>query len=220
MDRVLLMDQGLPMGQGTWFLVHTLDIAPGGTGHGHELPIRAPGYRHRGDVGDPSGTAGWIRRKKGQPLVPGLLKVSGGGTGSCCLQVRMPSLPSLGGRRIQACALQPPGSCWVFRAVLAGPLQGAPGLPGLQGESCEGDLIQVKGHKGVDPSWASSFSQALNRRPSRPPPVDSSCQPQPTLERQRTANYYWPSSPQIGKIQVLLGNKGWVWGQSDWLRVL
>lgn len=31
-------------------------------------------------------------------------------------------------------------------------------------------------------------------------------------------NYYWPLSPRIGKIQVLLGNKGWAWDLWSWLR--
>ena len=48
------------------------------------------------------------------------------------------------------CSPWAPAEC--SELSLQGLCKAHPGLPGLQGESCEGGLIQVKGHKGVDPS--------------------------------------------------------------------
>ena len=123
----------LLMGQGTWFLVHTLDIAPGGIGHGHELPqgtwVQTQGWR-RGPIRD-----SWLdEEKEGATSCPRSSDktVERGQAPAVCRSGSLHS-PSLGGKRIQACALQPPGSCWVFRAVLAGPLQGPPWPPWAAG---------------------------------------------------------------------------------------
>ena len=54
------------------------------------------------------------------------------------------------GSRIVYCSPQTPTEC--SELSLQGLCKAHPGLPGLQGESCEGGLIQVKGHKGVGTS--------------------------------------------------------------------
>ena len=48
------------------------------------------------------------------------------------------------------CSPWAPAEC--SELSLQGLCKAHPGLPGLQGESCEGGLIQVKGHKGVGTS--------------------------------------------------------------------
>ena len=85
----------------------------------HDLPIRAPGYRHRDDVGDPSGTAGWMRRKRGQPPILGPLTRQWRGDRLLLSAGEGPLTPPhwVGeGSRIAYCGPQAPTE-W-FRAVL------------------------------------------------------------------------------------------------------
>lgn len=130
-------------------MVHTLDIAPGGTGHGHELPLRAPGYRHRDDVGDPTGTAGWMRRRKGQAPVPGLLTRQWRGDRLLLSAGQDPLSPphwAGKGSRLVPCSPRAPAEC--SELSLQGLCKARPGLPGLQGESCEGRPHLGQGSQG------------------------------------------------------------------------
>lgn len=191
--------------------MHTLEVTRGGTRRGHDHPIRAPGYRHRGSIRE-----SWPdEEKEGSTSHPASLTGQWRRNRLSCLQGRVPSPALLAARRIRAWALQPPGlllsvqSCPFFRswAFSARP---ALGLPGCSGSPGEGQPHPGQGSEGLGHKLRLPASPPFTQGPSCPPPADPSYQPQPTLERQRRAQDCWPLSPQRGKIRVFLGNQGWV----------
>lgn len=101
------------------------------------------------DVGDPTGTAGWMRRRKGQAPVPGLLTRQWRGDRLLLSAGQDPLSPphwAGKGSRLVPCGPRAPAEC--SELSLQGLCKAHPGLPGLQGESCEGRPHLGQGSQG------------------------------------------------------------------------